>query len=208
MTSSWNIGADCPTLLYVDPNGCSRTVPLAGRELVTLGRRPEADVCLPWDAEISRLHAEIVRRAGEWLIADDGLSQNGTFVNGLPIEGRRRLQDGDLITVGRTNLSFCDPREPGPDVTLSLPDMRPAQTYSEQQQRVLACLCEPLLGDDEGVRPAPDDAIADELGLPPAVVTHELDAVAHSFDYASLPLAVRRLRTALTAIRSGLVGPS
>ena len=208
MTSCWNIDGDCPTLLYVDPNGCSRTVPLAGRELVTLGRRPEADVCLPWDAEISRLHAEITLRAGEWLIADDGMSQNGTYVNGLPIEGRRRLHDGDLITVGRTNLSFCDPRDPGAEVTLSVPDMRPAQTYSEQQQRVLACLCRPLLADDEGVRPTSDDEIAQELGLPPAVVAHELDAVAHSFDAAGLPFAVRRLRTAVTAIRSGLVGPS
>ena len=208
MTSCWNIDGDCPTLLYVDSNGCSRTVPLAGRELVTLGRRPEADVCLPWDAEISRLHAEIVLRAGEWLITDDGLSQNGTYVNGLPIEGRRRLHDGDLITVGRTNLSFCDPRAPAADVTLSLPDMRPSQTYSEQQQRVLACLCRPLLGDADGVRPTSDGEIAHELGLPPAVVAHELDAVAHSFDCAGLPFAVRRLRTAFTAIRSGLVEPS
>src|SRR3712207_6602697 len=136
----------CPTLLYVDPNGCDRSVPLRDRAIVTLGRRPEADVCLPWDAEISRLHAEILERAGEWLITDDGHSQNGTYVNGLALEGRRRLHDGDLITVGRTNLSFCDPRDPGADVTLALPDMTPVRTYSEQQQRVLACLCRPLLG--------------------------------------------------------------
>jgi FHA domain len=207
MTGCWNIDGECPTLLYVDPNGCSRTVPLGGRELVTLGRRPEADVCLPWDAEISRLHAEIVWRAGEWLITDDGLSVNGTYVNGLPVEGRRRLHDGDLITVGRTNLSFCDPRDPDSDVTLALPDMRPVQMYSEQQQRVLAALCRPLLGDGEGVRPTPDAAIAEALGLPPNVVEHELDAVAHSFDFGSLPTSVRRLRTAVTAIRSGLVTP-
>ena len=62
-----------PALLYVDPTGCERSVALSGRGLVTLGRRPEADVCLPWDPEISRLHAELIERAGEWVIADDGL---------------------------------------------------------------------------------------------------------------------------------------
>ena len=99
---------------------------------MTLGRRPEADVCLPWDPGISRLHAELIHRAGEWLIADDGVSQNGTLANGMPVEGRRRLRDGDLITLGRTSLTFCERSTEadgsGPqdaDVTMSLPEMRP-----------------------------------------------------------------------------------
>src|SRR3954451_784301 len=106
MSVCQNIDGGCPMLVYPAPTGEPQSVALSGRRLVTLGRRPEADVCLPWDAEISRLHAEIVERAGEWLIADDGLSQNGTFVNGLAVEGRQRLRDGDLITVGQTSLSF------------------------------------------------------------------------------------------------------
>src|SRR5215212_9572986 len=138
---------DCPQLVYVDPIGCRRSVTLAGQSLVTLGRRPEADVCLPWDPEISRLHAEMLQRAGEWVIADDGLSQNGTFVNGMRVEGRRRLHDGDLITVGSTSLTFCDPRGSSADITLALPDMQPVRTYSQQQQRVICRLCRPLLGD-------------------------------------------------------------
>src|SRR5688572_19956221 len=188
MTSCWNIEGNCPMLVYVDPTGEAQSVPLAGREIVTLGRRPEADVCLPWDSEISRLHAEVLARAGEWLIADDGLSQNGTFVNGLAVQGRRRLRDGDLITIGRTSLSFCDPRDPTADVTLALPEMQPIRTYSEQQQQVLCALCRPLFGDGEGVTPASDREVADDLGLEPGVVARELDAVAHSFGYAALPL--------------------
>jgi pSer/pThr/pTyr-binding forkhead associated (FHA) protein len=96
-------------LVYLDPAGCQRSFSLSDRGVVTLGRRPEADVCLPWDLSISRLHAELIHRSGEWLIADDGLSQNGTLVNGMPVEGRRRLRDGDLITLGRTSLTFCAP---------------------------------------------------------------------------------------------------
>jgi pSer/pThr/pTyr-binding forkhead associated (FHA) protein len=203
----------CPVLMYVDPAGCHRSFALSDRGVVTLGRRPEADVCLPWDPGISRLHAELIHRAGEWLIADDGLSQNGTLVNGLRVEGRRRLRDSDLITIGRTSLTFCDPGADGDTgdhrqdtlVTMSLPEMRPAWSYSEQQQQLLRELCRPLYEDGEGVQPAPDSAIAEAFGLDERVVAHELDAVAHSFGYEQLALDERRLRTALTALRSGLV---
>ena len=58
---------------------------------MTVGRRLEADVPLAWDPEVSRLHAELEFKAGEWTLCDDGFSQNGTFVNGLRIHGRRRL---------------------------------------------------------------------------------------------------------------------
>lgn len=199
--------------MYLDPVGCDRSFRLANRGVVTLGRRPEADVCLPWDPGISRLHAELIHRAGEWMIADDGLSQNGTFVNGLPVEGRRRLRDGDLITIGRTSLTFCEPGTNADggddrgsvDVTMSMPEMRPAWTYSEQQQLILRALCRPLCTDGEGVQPASDAEVADALGLDEHVVAHELDAVAHSFGYAELALHERRMRTALTALRSGLV---
>ena len=202
-----------PCLVYLDPTSCHRTFPLSDRGVVTLGRRPEADVCLPWDVGISRLHAELIHRAGEWLIADDGLSQNGTLVNGLPVEGRRRLRDGDLITVGQTSLTFCDPTADadsgdGIDVTMSLPEMSPAWTYSEQQQRILRELCVPLCADGEGVQPARDAEIANALSLDERVVSLELDAVAQSFGYAELTADERRRRTALTALRSGLVDSS
>jgi len=196
---------DCPQLVYVDPIGCRRSVTLAGQSSVTLGRRPEADVCLPWDPEISRVHAELLHRSGEWIVIDDGLSQNGTLVNGLPVEGRRRLRDGDYVTVGHTTLTFFDPRDAHTDVTLSEGSLQPIQTYSQQQQRVLRALCQPLLGDGEGVTPAPDEEIADALGLAPEVVARELEALARSFSFGDLPLAERRVRTAISALRSGLV---
>jgi class 3 adenylate cyclase len=43
-----------------------------------------------------------------WLIGDDGVSRNGTFVNGERLNGRRRLRHGDVIRIGRTALAFND----------------------------------------------------------------------------------------------------
>lgn len=68
-----------------------------------LGRSSEA---LPLgDQAISRRHAELTPDRGEWYLRDLD-SQNGTLVNGKPIEGRIRLRTGDIITVGQTTLAF------------------------------------------------------------------------------------------------------
>ena len=104
------IGA--PFLVYRDDEGTQHIFSLAERlDAITLGRRDEADISVPWDPEMSRLHAELELRAGEWMVTDDGLSQNGTWVNGLRLSGRRRLTDGDLLRVGRTIFAYCAPAE-------------------------------------------------------------------------------------------------
>ena len=46
------------------------------------------------------------RVGGAWTLVDDGLSRNGSCVNGRRVHGRRRLDDGDAIVVGRTQLVF------------------------------------------------------------------------------------------------------
>jgi hypothetical protein len=60
------------------------------------------------EAKVSRKHAQITRRNGEYLIEDLG-STNGTFVNRgrrlLPGD-RQPLRDGDEIIVGKTFLRF------------------------------------------------------------------------------------------------------
>ena len=76
---------------------------------VTIGRGEDADVRLWWDPSVSLVHAEAVRLGRHWLISDDGVSRNGTFVNGERVRGRCRLRDGDALRVGRTTLSFNDP---------------------------------------------------------------------------------------------------
>ena len=54
-----------PFLLFRDGDGNQRIVGLnEPAEAITIGRRFEADISLPWDPEASRLHAELSYRAG------------------------------------------------------------------------------------------------------------------------------------------------
>ena len=160
---------------------------------------------MPWDPEVSRLHAELEYKAGEWTLCDDGFSQNGTYVNGLRIHGRRRLVDGDLVRIGQTSIAFCDPGLSGLGVTLAPGELGVAPKFSEQQQRILRALCRPLMGDGEGVQPASDAAIAAATDIPEDVVTTELDHLGRAFGLQDMPAADRRAEIALLALRSGLV---
>ena len=100
---------DAPCLRYKDESGAGRIFVLEGEGAVTIGRGVDADVSLCWDPSVSLVHAQATPLGKRWLIADDGLSRNGTFVNGERLSGRRRLRDGDTIRVGRTLVCFGDP---------------------------------------------------------------------------------------------------
>jgi pSer/pThr/pTyr-binding forkhead associated (FHA) protein len=76
--------------------------PLDG-DRMTIGRRPDSDVFLD-DVTVSRDHALIVRRSGEYHLDDLG-SLNGTYVNRRRIESHH-LADGDELQVGKYKLTF------------------------------------------------------------------------------------------------------
>jgi hypothetical protein len=195
-----------PFLLLRDDQGAQRIIGLDERAgSVTVGRRLEADIALPWDPEVSRLHAELEYKAGEWTLSDDGYSQNGTYVNGLRIYGRRRLMDGDLLRIGQTSIAFCDPGLSGLGVTMAPGELGIAPKFSEQQQRILRALCRPLMGDGDGLKPASDADVAAATGVPEDVVTTELDHLGRAFGLQDMPAADRRAEIALLALRSGLV---
>ena len=68
-----------------------------------LGRGPDSALSLDGDEFASAHHARFESNAdGIWV--EDLRSTNGTFVNGAQIEERRKLQPGDVIRVGQTEL--------------------------------------------------------------------------------------------------------
>jgi len=196
-----------PFLLFRDGDGRQRIFNLEGpADSITVGRRFEADISLPWDPEASRLHAELSYRAGEWTIVDDGWSQNGTWVNGLRLAGRRRLADGDLVKIGRTIMGFHQPGVNGPGPTMVEAELSSTPRFSEQQQRILRALCKPLFADGDGFNPSSDLEVSDATGIEVEVVTQELDLLARLFGLEDMPRPERRAEVALLAVRSGLVG--
>src|SRR4051795_7210537 len=195
-----------PFVVFRDGDGRQHIHALDAGGAVTVGRRNEADISLPWDPEASRLHAELSFRGGEWTICDDGWSQNGTWVNGLRLAGRRRLADGDLVKIGRTIIGFHRPGEPGPGPTMVQGELSAAPRFSEQQQRILRALCKPLFADGDGFNPASDLEVADATRIAPEIVEQELDLLARLFGLEDMPRPERRAEVALLAVRSGLVG--
>jgi FHA domain-containing protein len=192
-------------LVYRDEEGGQVIHTLAQGQPVTIGRRQEASISIPWDPEMSRVHAELEVRAGEWTISDDGLSQNGTWVNGLRLAGRRRLNDGDLVRVGRTMFAYCDPVPVGTGPTLVPGELSATPRFSEQQQRILRALCRPLFNDGEGINPSTDEQVAEETGIPLEAVVAELDHLGRALGLEDMPQPDQRAEIALLAMRSGLV---
>jgi pSer/pThr/pTyr-binding forkhead associated (FHA) protein len=195
-----------PFLVYRDEKGHQKLVELdETAKAFTVGRRFEADIALPWDREVSRLHAQFEFRAGEWTVDDDGWSQNGTFVNEMRLDGQRRLQDGDIIRCGQTNIAFCHTRNVSVEMTLVPGELSATPRFSMQQQQILRELCSPLLGHGDGLSPLADDEIAERLGTDQKTVTTELEHLARQFGLSEMPFFERRAEIAMLALRSGLV---
>ncbi|MBM7173453.1 FHA domain-containing protein [Streptomyces sp. G44] len=64
-----------------------------------IGRDPGNGLRLSHDT-VSRVHAELCRQGGMWVLRDLG-STNGTTVNGRRVTGAALVQDGDLVSFGR-----------------------------------------------------------------------------------------------------------
>ena len=101
-----------PYLVYSDGAGREQVLSLPDTwERVSFGRSMASTVSLAWDEEVSRSHAELSRVGDDWALADDGLSRNGSFINGERVSGRRRLRDGDELRFGDTLVRFFAPFE-------------------------------------------------------------------------------------------------
>ncbi|WP_205696794.1 FHA domain-containing protein [Conexibacter sp. SYSU D00693] len=196
-----------PYLVHRDPSGRQLETVLL-RDRLSIGRDPACDVALPWDAGVSRLHAELERVAASWVLVDDGLSRNGTWVGETRVAGRRRLDDQDVVRVGSTLLLFRAPALPGAvEATAVEAPAAPAPELSPAQRRVLVALCRPFAGGGAHALPATNRAIAAELVLSEEAVKTHLRTLFQKFDVGDLPQNAKRARVVELALRSGAVTP-
>lgn len=192
-----------PFLLLRDSAGKLEVTPLESAEPLTIGRRRGSGIAIEWDSRVSRTHAVLECVGGEWTVADDGLSRNGTFVNGERLRSRRRLRDGDVIRVGSTAIAYRLPIDGGTAATSDAPQPEPVP-LSDMQRRILVALCRPYAGGGFAA-PAANQEIAGEVHLSLDTVKNHLRVLYQRFEIAHLPQNRKRARLAECALKWGLV---
>ena len=117
-----------PRLVAIDGPLKGSTFLVSG-ESFSIGRKPD-NTLAPADPSISRRHCVVCRAAGGQFRLADLDSQNGTFVNGIPVK-ERELRHGDQIAAGASVFVFLleDQDSPSTDPTLAL------QTPGESELR-------------------------------------------------------------------------
>ena len=183
------------------------------QQLLTIGedvsslwiwRSESADVTLEWDGEVSGLHAQLEMVGLEGTLVDDGLSTNGSYVNGERVSGRRRLRDGDTMRFGQTGVIYRAPTTSGSETVLS-GDALTAAGVSPAQKRVLIALCRPFKDGSAFATPATNGQIAEELVLSVDAVKTHLGALFEKFGVEDLPQNQKRVALVERALQSGLV---
>jgi len=91
-------------LTIITPDGGTQKYDLQPVPNLKIGRSSTSDLVLQ-DLNVSRMHAELVRRPEGYFVLDAG-GKNGTFVNDRRIDGPTMLQPGDRVRVGTTTLVF------------------------------------------------------------------------------------------------------
>jgi len=193
-----------PFLVFRDQGGGQRLLDLASYDRLSVGRGTGNELSLPWDTEVSRLHAELETIAGEWTVSDDGLSRNGTYVNGTRISGRTRLRDGDLLRVGQTSIAY---RRPEAEDSMPTQVAGPRLALSDlpaTQQQVLVALARPYKENEFAV-PATNADIAAELHLSVDAVKSHLRSLFQRFGIEHLPQNQKRSRLVAEALQTGVI---
>lgn len=177
---------------------------LDGTRPLTIGRGPACDLDLDGDPEVSRLHAELHPIGAEWVLADDGLSRNGTWVDDERVAGRRRLRDGDVVRCGETSLVFHADVVAAAGVTRTAADVV-APPLTATQRAVLVALARPFATGDRFARPASNREIGAEVHLGVDAIKGHLRTLAAKFALGDLPQNEKRLRLVEEALRTGAI---
>ena len=193
------------SLIYRDADAALQVVVLGSLSGLTIGRGSGCDLRLPWDEKVSRLHAQLDRVGADWTVVDDGLSRNGTFLNGERISGRRRLRDGDTLVLGDTSLSFRDVRGVTSQLTTVQDELLTVSSLSPTQRQILTALCRPYKQETAYATPASNLQIAAEVFLSVDAVKTHLRTLFQKFHIEDLPQNQKRVKLVERVLGLGLV---
>ena len=103
-----------PALIVRDGKQAGRAVPLPDT-IFLIGRDPQCHL-RPHCPSVSKLHCAIVTWAGI-LRVRDLKSRNGTYLNGVPVNGEAIVHDGDHLQVGTFAFTFRVGNQDGSPLT-------------------------------------------------------------------------------------------
>lgn len=196
--------AGLPFLVWHEDEGAQRILTLRERRRLTIGRRADNDVVLGGDAEVSRVHAELEPIAGDWAIADDGISRNGTFLKEQRITGRR-LVDGDVLRFGRTLVEYRRPPHGSSILTAAASSGPDVGNLTATQRAILVALARPYRSGIPFAVPASNHQVAKEVHLSLDAVKGHLTVLYRRFEIAHLAQNQKRARLVECAFQWGLL---
>lgn len=88
----------------VDSENKWLSLPLSGRQELSIGREKNCDIMLP-HVSVSRRHAKIIREKESYYIIDNN-STNGVIVNNRRISGKEKLHEKDVIVITNSKFIF------------------------------------------------------------------------------------------------------
>lgn len=197
-----------PFVHWRDASGAQQILVLRpDRARVTIGRREQSDLPLTWDPEVSRAHALLEPVGDEWTLVDDGLSRNGSFVNGSRVRGRQRLHDRDRLCFGNTVVVYREAAGTrGSESTARAHESPLSVPLTEMQRKVLIALCRPIV-ESSAASPATNPQIAAEVFLSVDAVKAHLRVLFDRFALSDLPQNEKRGRLVSTVLEGGVLAP-
>lgn len=105
-TTLEDVGIHGPALVVRSGGGRAGEIFHPTGERTVIGRSPDCDIFLD-DVTVSRRHAVLIERSGNFFIEDEG-SLNGTFLNRRRIESAQ-VNDNDELQIGKYRLTFLQP---------------------------------------------------------------------------------------------------
>ncbi len=196
-----------PFLYWLDDGGEQHILMLsADLGKVTIGRRDNCDISLPWDQEVSRAHATLESAGEDWILIDQG-ALNGSYVSGSRVQARHRLQDKDQMCFGTTHVVYRQPGSAeGSQSTARALGSPGSVPLTEAQRKLLIALCRPIV-ESSSATPATNPQIAAEVFLSVDAVKAHMRHLFDRFELGDLPQNEKRTRLVAIVLGSGLLAP-
>jgi len=192
-----------PLLVWPGADGRPRTQHLR-QGPYEIGRDPRSSIALTWDGKVSRIHAQLERAGEYWTVRDDGLSKNGTVLNGVQLSTRARLSHQDQILVGRCRLTFLEARQAAQTVTETQEDeIRALPDFTNRQRDVLLELGRCYFQEDKWEATSIRE-IAEALSLTTSAVKKHLKRM---YDDCGIESGEKNMALLQLVVRRGLLAP-